>query len=99
MTSEVTYRRRLTIQHAPPHRFRPERRPIIEADCVVQALRFMMDYRAREQTSVALFEKHCLRDYAHEAPWRDLNSLKVIGQGEGKGAILSLSRLKGAPCP
>jgi cysteine desulfurase / selenocysteine lyase len=74
----------------PPHRFEAGTPAIIEAIGLDAALRFMMELgrdniRAHEQA---------LSQYAHER-LRAMNSVRIIGQAKGKGAIIAFE-MKGA---
>jgi cysteine desulfurase/selenocysteine lyase len=74
----------------PPHRFEAGTPPIVEAIGLGAAVRFMTELgRERIQAHEA-----ALSAYAHER-LRGMNSLRLIGQGRGKGAILSFE-MKGA---
>jgi cysteine desulfurase/selenocysteine lyase len=68
----------------PPHRFEAGTPPIVEAIGLGAAVRFMMQLgRANIQAHEA-----ALSDYAHER-LRALNSIRIIGQARGKGAIIA----------
>jgi cysteine desulfurase/selenocysteine lyase len=68
----------------PPHRFEAGTPPIIEAIGLGAAVRFMMQLgRGNIQAHEA-----ALSDYAHER-LRALNSIRIIGQARGKGAIIA----------
>jgi cysteine desulfurase/selenocysteine lyase len=74
----------------PPHRFEAGTPPIVEAAGLGAAVRFMMELgRDRIQAHEA-----ALSAYAHER-LRAMNSLRIIGQAEGKGAIIAFE-MKGA---
>jgi cysteine desulfurase/selenocysteine lyase len=74
----------------PPHRFEAGTPPIVEAIGLGAAVRFMMRVgRPNIQAHEA-----ALSDYAHER-LRALNSLRIIGQAKGKGAIIAFE-MKGA---
>jgi cysteine desulfurase/selenocysteine lyase len=74
----------------PPHRFEAGTPPIVEAAGVGAAVRFMMDLgRERIQAHEA-----ALSAYAHER-LRAMNSIRIIGQAQGKGAIIAFE-MKGA---
>jgi cysteine desulfurase/selenocysteine lyase len=74
----------------PPHRFEAGTPPIIEAIGLGAALRFMMELgRDRIQAHEA-----SLSAYVHER-LGTMNSLRIIGRAEGKGAIVSFE-MKGA---
>jgi cysteine desulfurase/selenocysteine lyase len=74
----------------PPHRFEAGTPPIVEAIGLGAAVRFMIELgRERIQAHEA-----ALSAYAHER-LRGMNSLRLIGQAKGKGAILSFE-MKGA---
>jgi len=68
----------------PPHRFEAGTPPIIEAIGLGAAVRFMMEL-GRERIRA---HEHALSTYAHER-LRGMNSLRLIGQARGKGAIIS----------
>jgi cysteine desulfurase/selenocysteine lyase len=88
MIQEV--RRDLITYNEPPHRFEAGTPPIIEAIGLGAALRFMMQI-GRENIRA---HEAALAAYAHERLGR-MNSLRIIGQAKGKGAILSFE-MKGA---
>jgi cysteine desulfurase / selenocysteine lyase len=68
----------------PPHRFEAGTPPIVEAIGLGAAVRFMMELgRERIQAHEA-----ALSAYAHER-LRGMNSLRLIGQARGKGAIIA----------
>jgi cysteine desulfurase / selenocysteine lyase len=74
----------------PPHRFEAGTPPIVEAIGLGAAVRFIMELgRERIQAHEA-----SLSAYAHER-LRGMNSLRIIGQAKGKGAIISFE-MKGA---
>jgi cysteine desulfurase / selenocysteine lyase len=74
----------------PPHRFEAGTPPIVEAIGLGAAVRYMMALgRDRIQA-----HEHALSAYAHER-LRAMNSLRIIGQARGKGAIISFE-MKGA---
>ena len=74
----------------PPHRFEAGTPPIVEAVGLGAAVRFMMGLgRDRIQAHEA-----ALSTYAHDR-LRAMNSLRIIGQARGKGAIISFE-MKGA---
>jgi cysteine desulfurase/selenocysteine lyase len=75
---------------APPHRFEAGTPPIVEAIGLGAAVRYMMELgRERIQAHEA-----ALSAYAHER-LRAMNSLRIIGEAKGKGAIISFE-MKGA---
>jgi cysteine desulfurase/selenocysteine lyase len=80
----------LITYNEPPHRFEAGTPPIIEAIGLGAALRFMMQI-GRENIRA---HEAALAAYAHERLGR-MNSLRIIGQAKGKGAILSFE-MKGA---
>ena len=88
MIQEV--RRDLITYNEPPHRFEAGTPPIIEAIGLGAALRFMMQIGRENIQS----HEAALAAYAHERLGR-MNSLRIIGQAKGKGAILSFE-MKGA---
>jgi cysteine desulfurase/selenocysteine lyase len=74
----------------PPHRFEAGTPPIVEAAGLGAAVRFMMELgRDRIQAHEA-----ALSAYAHER-LRAMNSIRIIGQAHGKGAIIAFE-MKGA---
>src|SRR3954452_25582915 len=74
----------------PPHRFEAGTPAIVEAIGLGAAVRFMMDLgRDRIQAHEA-----ALSAYAHER-LRAMNSIRIIGQAHGKGAIIAFE-MKGA---
>src|SRR3954454_3408281 len=74
----------------PPHRFEAGTPPIVEAAGLGAAVRFMIDLgRERIQAHEA-----ALSAYAHER-LRAMNSIRIIGQAQGKGAIIAFE-MKGA---
>ena len=86
---EVVTRDRVTY-NTPPHRFEAGTPPIVQAIGLGAALDYMMNVgrnkiRAHEES---------LRDYAHERLGK-LNSIRIIGNAPGKGAIVSFE-MKGA---
>jgi cysteine desulfurase/selenocysteine lyase len=74
----------------PPHRFEAGTPPIIEAIGLGAAVRYMMNL-GRENIQA---HEAALSAYAHERLGR-MNSIRIIGQAEGKGAILAFE-MKGA---
>ncbi|MBF9197740.1 cysteine desulfurase [Microvirga terrestris] len=74
----------------PPHRFEAGTPPIIEAIGLNAALRFMMEL-GRENIQA---HEAALSAYAHER-LRAMNSVRIIGQAKGKGAIIAFE-MKGA---
>jgi cysteine desulfurase/selenocysteine lyase len=74
----------------PPHRFEAGTPPIIEAIGLGAAVRYMMKL-GRENIQA---HEAALSAYAHERLGR-MNSIRIIGQAKGKGAILSFE-MKGA---
>ncbi|HEV2603139.1 MAG TPA: cysteine desulfurase [Microvirga sp.] len=74
----------------PPHRFEAGTPPIIEAIGLGAALRYMMKL-GRENIQA---HEAALSAYAHER-LRRMNSIRIIGQAEGKGAIIAFE-MKGA---
>jgi len=74
----------------PPHRFEAGTPAIIEAIGLGAALRFMMKV-GRENIQA---HEAALSAYAHERLGR-MNSLRIIGQAKGKGAIIAFE-MKGA---
>src|SRR5919107_1287511 len=74
----------------PPHRFEAGTPPIIEAIGLDAALRFMMGL-GRENIQA---HEEALSQYAHER-LRAMNSVRIIGQAKGKGAIIAFE-MKGA---
>jgi cysteine desulfurase / selenocysteine lyase len=74
----------------PPHRFEAGTPAIIEAIGLDAALRFMMGL-GRENIQA---HEAALSDYAHER-LRAMNSVRIIGQARGKGAIIAFE-MKGA---
>lgn len=76
-TDTVTY-------NDPPHRFEAGTPAIIEAVGLGAAVEYMMAL-GRENI---LAHENALRDYAHERLGR-MNSIRIIGQAEEKGAIVS----------
>lgn len=74
----------------PPHRFEAGTPPIIEAIGLGAAVRFMMGL-GRERIRA---HEAALSAYAHER-LRAMNSLRIIGEARGKGAIISFE-MKGA---
>jgi cysteine desulfurase/selenocysteine lyase len=78
------------IYNEPPHRFEAGTPAIIEAVGLGAAVRFMMDLgRDKIQAHEA-----ALSVYAHER-LRRMNSVRIIGEAEGKGAIIAFE-MKGA---
>ena len=73
----------VTYNH-PPHRFEAGTPPIVQAIGLAASLDYM-DAIGRDR--IALHESH-LRDYAHER-LKQLNSIRIIGEAPGKGAIVS----------
>jgi cysteine desulfurase/selenocysteine lyase len=74
----------------PPHRFEAGTPPIIEAIGLGAAVNFMMQVgRPNIQAHEA-----ALSDYAHQR-LRAMNSIRIIGQARGKGAIIAFE-MKGA---
>jgi cysteine desulfurase/selenocysteine lyase len=74
----------------PPHRFEAGTPPIVEAIGLGAAVRFMMELgRDRIQAHEA-----ALSAYAH-GRLREMNSLRIIGEAKGKGAIIAFE-MKGA---
>jgi len=76
-TEEITY-------GAPPYKFEAGTPPIAQAIGLGAALEYMM---ALGRERIASHEAR-LRDYAHER-LRAINSLRIIGDAPGKGAIIS----------
>lgn len=76
-TDQITY-------GVPPHKFEAGTPPIVQAIGLGAALDYMMSL-GRER--IAAHEER-LRDYAHER-LRAINSLRLIGEAPGKGAIIS----------
>jgi cysteine desulfurase/selenocysteine lyase len=74
----------------PPHRFEAGTPPIIEAIGLGAAVRYMMKL-GRENIQA---HEAALSAYAHERLGR-MNSLRIIGQAKGKGAIIAFE-MKGA---
>jgi cysteine desulfurase / selenocysteine lyase len=74
----------------PPHRFEAGTPPIVEAIGLGAALRYMMEL-GRERIEA---HEAALSAYAHER-LRAMNSLRIIGEAKGKGAIISFE-MKGA---
>jgi cysteine desulfurase/selenocysteine lyase len=74
----------------PPHRFEAGTPAIIEAIGLDAALRFMMEL-GRENIRA---HEAALSTYAHER-LRAMNSVRIIGQARGKGAIIAFE-MKGA---
>ncbi|MBL0403678.1 cysteine desulfurase [Microvirga aerilata] len=74
----------------PPHRFEAGTPAIIEAIGLDAALRFMMSL-GRENIRA---HEEALSQYAHER-LRAMNSVRIIGQARGKGAIIAFE-MKGA---
>ena len=74
----------------PPHRFEAGTPPIIEAIGLGAAVRYMMNL-GRENIQA---HEAALSAYAHER-LRRMNSIRIIGQAEGKGAIIAFE-MKGA---
>jgi cysteine desulfurase/selenocysteine lyase len=74
----------------PPHRFEAGTPAIIEAIGLDAALRFMMNL-GRENIRA---HEEALSQYAHER-LRAMNSVRIIGQARGKGAIIAFE-MKGA---
>jgi cysteine desulfurase/selenocysteine lyase len=74
----------------PPHRFEAGTPAIVEAIGLDAALRFMMEL-GRENIRA---HEHALSQYAHER-LRAMNSVRIIGQARGKGAIIAFE-MKGA---
>jgi cysteine desulfurase/selenocysteine lyase len=74
----------------PPHRFEAGTPAIIEAIGLDAALRFMMSL-GRENIQA---HEAALSQYAHER-LRTMNSVRIIGQAKGKGAIIAFE-MKGA---
>ncbi|WP_230532921.1 cysteine desulfurase [Microvirga roseola] len=74
----------------PPHRFEAGTPAIIEAIGLGAALEFMMKL-GRENIRA---HEEALSQYAHER-LRGMNSLRIIGQARGKGAIIAFE-MKGA---
>jgi len=74
----------------PPHRFEAGTPAIIEAIGLDAALRFMMSL-GRENIQA---HEAALSAYAHER-LRAMNSVRIIGQAKGKGAIIAFE-MKGA---
>src|ERR687889_2680214 len=74
----------------PPHRFEAGTPAIVEAIGLGAAVRYMMEL-GRERIRA---HEEKLSAYAHER-LRGMNSLRLIGQAKGKGAILSFE-MKGA---
>ncbi len=74
----------------PPHRFEAGTPPIVQAIGLGAALDYM-DSIGRE--NIARHEAD-LKDYAHRK-LREINSLRIFGEAEGKGAIVSFE-LEGA---
>jgi cysteine desulfurase/selenocysteine lyase len=83
-------RRDRITYNEPPHRFEAGTPPIIEAIGLGEALRFMV---ALGRENIQAHEA-ALSAYAHERLGR-MNSLRIIGRAQGKGAILSFE-MKGA---
>jgi cysteine desulfurase/selenocysteine lyase len=74
----------------PPHRFEAGTPPIIEAIGLGAAVEFMREVgRSNIQAHEA-----ALSDYAHQR-LRAMNSIRIIGQARGKGAIIAFE-MKGA---
>jgi cysteine desulfurase/selenocysteine lyase len=82
-TGAVTY-------NAPPHRFEAGTPPIVQAIGLGAALDYMM---ALGRPAIRAHEER-LRDYAH-ARLGELNSIRIIGEAPGKGAIVAFD-MKGA---
>jgi cysteine desulfurase/selenocysteine lyase len=74
----------------PPHRFEAGTPAIVEAIGLDAALRFMMSL-GRENIRA---HEEALSQYAHER-LRAMNSVRIIGQARGKGAIIAFE-MKGA---
>ncbi len=74
----------------PPHRFEAGTPPIVQAIGLGAALDYM-DALGRE--NIARHEAD-LKDYAHQK-LREINSLRIFGEAEGKGAIVAFE-LQGA---
>ncbi len=68
----------------PPHRFEAGTPPIVQAIGLGKALEYM-EGLGRE--AIAAHEKE-VGDYAHEK-LKEINSLRIFGESEGKGAIIS----------
>src|SRR3712207_3536302 len=85
-----TVTRDAIVYNEPPHRYEAGTPAIVEAIGLGAAVRFMMELgRDRIQAHEA-----ALSAYAHERLGR-MNSLRIIGQAKGKGAILAFE-MKGA---
>ncbi|MEO9529077.1 cysteine desulfurase [Roseibium sp.] len=80
----------LVTYNDPPHRFEAGTPPIVQAIGLGAALDYM-DSIGRE--NIARHEAD-LKDYAHRR-LREINSLRIFGEAEGKGAIVSFE-LEGA---
>ncbi|MCL4156624.1 UNVERIFIED_CONTAM: hypothetical protein GTU68_060584 [Idotea baltica] len=80
----------LVTYNDPPHRFEAGTPPIVQAIGLGAALDYM-DSIGRE--NIARHEAD-LKDYAHRK-LREINSLRIFGEAEGKGAIVSFE-LEGA---
>jgi len=76
-TDRITY-------GVPPHKFEAGTPPIVQAIGLGAALEYMM---ALDRERIAAHEAR-LSDYAHER-LRAINSLRLIGEAPGKGAIIS----------
>ncbi len=86
---EAVTRDRVTY-NSPPHRFEAGTPPIVQAIGLGAAL----DYMTAVGRDKIRAHEESLRDYAHERLGR-MNSIRIIGKAEGKGAIVSFE-MKGA---